>query len=316
LGEPAIKTDGLSRSFRSVTALRDLNLRVPYGVIYGLIGPNGAGKTTALRLLLGLLHPSSGQISVLGHDPVKSGNRARCSIGVVLEPGGLYENMTAWENLDYYGRIWHMPTQERKVRAQELLEQMRLWHRRNEVVLQWSRGLKQRLCIARSLLHSPPVLLLDEPNAGLDSPTIDEIYEYLQYLVSKRGMTVLLATNNLSVAESTCHSITILNEGRTLASGRTERVCALGSVPQVEICGRGFTDDVVALLLRRPEVVSACRENHGLMVCLAANVDIAPLVSLLVESGADVTEVRKTRLTLKSAFDALLQHNLPETISQ
>ena len=180
----------------------------------------------------------------------------------------------------------------------------------------WGRGLRQRLCIARSLLHRPALLLLDEPNAGLDSTTIDEICEYLSQLVADNGMTVLMATNNLSVAESTCLEVTILNEGRVLASGRTDHIRAQGSEPSIEVEGRGFTEEVVALLLRRPEVASARCTDHTLSLRLAGYVDTAPLVSLLIESGADVTEVRKPRNTLKSAFGALIEVTGRETESR
>ena len=307
MGEPAIQTDGLSRCFGSVTAVADLNLTVERGAIHGLIGPNGAGKSTTIRLLLGLLRPTSGCATVLGYNPVSAGNEVRAHIGAVLEPSGLYERMTAWDNLDFFGRIWHIPVHERRSRSEELLEKMHLWKRRNEIVADWGRGLRQRLCIARSLMHRPALLLLDEPNAGLDSPAIDQICDYLRQQAADTGMTILMATNNLSVAESTCVDVTVLNEGRVLANGRTDHIRDRGSEPSIEVEGRGFSDEVVALLLRRPEVTAATRVDHTLRLQLAGYVDTAPLVNLLVESGVDITEVRRPKNSLKSAFCALLE---------
>ncbi len=304
--EPAIVTSSLSRSFGSCVAVEDLNLRIPEGEIYGLIGPNGAGKTTILHLLLGLLHPSTGEVSVFGHDPVEEGNLVRAKIGTVLEPCGLYERQSAWENLDYHGRIWRFSAEERAERSKEILSAMGLWERRDERVAGWGRGLKQRLCIARCLYHRPRLALLDEPHAGLDAASIDVVSEYLSNLVEQTGITIVMATNNLLVADSACHSITVLEEGKTLASGRTSKIRAMGPEPTIAIEGRGITDEVIALLLRRPEVLSAQRLNHHLELQLAAHIDTAPLVSLLIESGAEITEVRKTKSTLKGALGALL----------
>lgn len=307
MSDPAISTVGLSRYFGPVAALTDLNLHVPHGVVYGLIGPNGAGKTTTLRLILGLLRPSAGQVSVLGLDPVRDGDRIRSFAGAMLEPCGLYERLTARENLDFFGRIWHMCAHDREARTKELLVQMGLWKRRDETVGSWGRGLRQRLCIARSLYHRPSIVLMDEPNTGLGSSASDELSAYLRMLAMETGITILMATNNLTITESTCQSITVLSEGRVLASGTTDSLRSKAASPTIEIDGGGITDDVVSLMLRRPEVASASRSNHGITLRLSANVDTSPLVSLLVESGVSVTEVRKPKTSLKAAVNALLE---------
>ena len=304
--EPAISTNSLSRSFGSCVAVEDLNLRIPEGEIYGLIGPNGAGKTTILKLLLGLLYPSAGEISIFGHDPVEEGNIVRAAIGTVLEPCGLYDRQTAWENLDYHGRIWRFSAEKRAERSKEILSAMGLWERRDERVADWGRGLKQRLCIARCFYHRPRLALLDEPHAGLDASSIDVVMEFLRNLVEQTGITIVMATNNLQIADSACHSITVLEGGKTLASGRTDKIRSMGPEPTFDIEGRGITDEVITLLLRRPEVLSAQRLNHHLELQLAAHVDTAPLVNLLIESGAEVTEVRKTKTSLKGVISALL----------
>lgn len=311
VGEPAIATTGLTRRFGEIVAVNDLTLRVPEGGVHGLIGPNGAGKSTTIRLILGLLQPSSGTVTVLGRDPIADGDQVRSRIGAVLEPCGLYERLSAWDNLDYHGRIWRIPAAERYVRAEELLTVFGLWNRRHETVAAWGRGLKQRLCIARSILHQPELLLLDEPFAGLESSASEAIAERLCSLALQSGISIVMATNNLSVADKSCLSVTILDGGRALADGRMDQIRLQGTEPAIEIDGRGFTDDVVALLLRRPEVSSARHVDHHLEVKLAGHVDTAPLVSLLVESGAEISEVRKTKSTLSEAYCALTDdHNL------
>lgn len=307
MGEPAIVANGLSRSFGAVAALVDLNLSIPPGMVYGLIGPNGAGKTTTLRLLLGLLRPSAGSALVLGCDPLAQGHHVRSRTGTVLESCGLYERLSAWENLDYFARIWHMPLPDRHRRAQELMEQVGLWDHRHEVIDGWSHGLKQRLCVARSLLHRPALLLFDEPAADVDAEEVQENSAYLCNLSASTGLTVFMATSNPALAESCCDSVTLLQRGRVLACGRTGQIACQGAEPSVEISGRGFTDEVVTLLLRRPEVASVELTDHGLVLQLTARVDTAPLVSLLVESGVAVTEVKKREASLRSAVENLLQ---------
>ncbi|HLF87814.1 MAG TPA: ABC transporter ATP-binding protein [Anaerolineales bacterium] len=140
-------TKNLTRQFETVTAVEDLNLEIPPGVIFGFLGPNGAGKTTTIRLLLGLLEPTSGKVEVLGFDTLTQGDEIRTRTGALLEHAGLYERMTAEDNLEFYARIWHIPRVERKARIQDLLTHLGLWERRKEQVVKWSRGMKQKLAL-------------------------------------------------------------------------------------------------------------------------------------------------------------------------
>ncbi len=165
---PIIRTEHLSRFFSTVKAVDDLSLEVPAGIVFGFLGPNGAGKTTTIHLLLGLLEPTQGQASVLGFDTRTQADEIRTRIGALLEFAGLYERMTAEDNLDFYGRIYHMPAAERRARIKELLTHLDLWDRRTDQVGKWSRGMKQKLAVARALLHHPPLIFLDEPTAGFD----------------------------------------------------------------------------------------------------------------------------------------------------
>jgi len=304
--EIAIRTVGLTRSFGPVLALDDLNLCVPLGALCGLIGPNGAGKTTTLRLLLGLLCPSAGSCEVLGRDPVTCGQEVRCRVGAMVQPCGLYDALCPLENLDYFGRIWRIPAHDRKARAKELLTQMGLWERREENIAEWGRGLRQRLCIARCLMHRPSLLLLDEPYAGLDATAQDNLSQLLVELVTRSGITILLATNNLPAVEAICHTVTVLNDGRTVADEPTDVLCAQDGYPDLEIHGRGISDEVIALLLRRPEVTSARRVDGGVNMKLSGRVDTAPLVSLMIESGVSVCEVRRSEPSLKGTVMTLL----------
>jgi ABC-type Na+ transport system ATPase subunit NatA len=198
---PIIRTEHLSRFFSTVKAVDDLSLEVPAGIVFGFLGPNGAGKTTTIHLLLGLLEPTQGQASVLGFDTRTQADEIRTRIGALLEFAGLYERMTAEDNLDFYGRIYHMPAAERRARIKELLTHLDLWDRRKDQVGKWSRGMKQKLAVARALLHHPPLIFLDEPTAGFDPVAAATLHNDLANLVAREGVTVFLTTHNLTEAE-------------------------------------------------------------------------------------------------------------------
>src|SRR5260370_31340814 len=166
--EPIIRTEHLSRFFGTVKAVDDLSLEVPAGIVFGFLGPNGAGKTTTIHLLLGLLEPTKGQAWVLGFDTRTQADEIRARSGALLEFAGLYERMSAEDNLDLYGRIYRMPAPARRARIQELLTHLDLWDRRRDLVGTWSRGMKQKLAVGRPLLHPPSLVFPDDPTARVD----------------------------------------------------------------------------------------------------------------------------------------------------
>ncbi len=215
----AISIENVVHEYGCVRALDGLSLEVPSGSLFGFLGPNGAGKTTAIHLLLGLLEPRSGMASVLGFDTRTASQEIRSRTGALLEHTGLYEQLTAAENLEFYGRVWLLPETERSAREEELLVQFELWQRRDDRVGTWSRGMKQKLALARALLARPPLLFLDEPTAGLDVMAATEIREKLVETVSEFGVTVFLTTHNMTEAERICERVAIVREGRVLATG-------------------------------------------------------------------------------------------------
>ncbi|MBN2099672.1 MAG: ABC transporter ATP-binding protein, partial [Dehalococcoidia bacterium] len=158
MNQAAIRTDNLTRDFSKIRAVDQLTLEVPAGIIFGFLGPNASGKTTTIHLLLGLLEPTSGWAEVLGFDTLRKGDDVRAHTGALLEHPGLYEQMSAEDNLEFYGRVWRMPAGARRARTQELLTQLELWDRRGERIEKWSRGMKQKLALARALFHRPPLV--------------------------------------------------------------------------------------------------------------------------------------------------------------
>jgi ABC-2 type transport system ATP-binding protein len=298
----AISIQHLARDFGSVRALDDLCLEVPPGIIFGFLGPNGAGKTTTIRLLLGLLEPTSGTAQVLGYDTRSQADQIRAHTGALLEHSGLYEQMSAEDNLEFYGRAFLMPDVERQARIQELLTRMGLWERRRDRVGTWSRGMKQKLALARTMLHQPRLVLLDEPTAGLDVQAAVSVRQDLAALASREQTTIFLTTHNMVDAEQLCHLVAVIREGKLVALGSPDELRAKASTPQVEVVGRGFTDEALKVLRAHPQVATIHRQDGHLLVDLLEETDTADLVGLLVGVGAQIEEVHRGRASLEQAF--------------
>jgi ABC-2 type transport system ATP-binding protein len=284
-----------------------LTLEVPSGIIFGFLGPNGAGKTTTIRMLLGLLEPTDGSAKVLGYDSRTHADEVRTHTGALLEHSGIYEHLSAEDNLEFYGRVWKMPAPDRQARIKELLTHIGLWERRREPAGNWSKGMRQKLALARALLHRPPLVLLDEPTAGLDVMAAVAVRDDLASLAASEGVTVFLTTHNMAEAERLCAQVAVIREGSLVALGDPDDLRARAGGPRVEVVGRGFNENVLALLRARPEVVAA--EVHGdhLTTELREVTDPAPLVSLLVGAGVQVAEVRHGKASLEEVFVTLME---------
>ncbi|MDQ7858296.1 MAG: ABC transporter ATP-binding protein [Armatimonadota bacterium] len=221
---PALWLDGVSRRFAGrggiVMALDRISLRVPQGGFFGLLGPNGAGKTTLLRLACGLLRPTAGRIEVLGDDPVRRPEAVRRALGAVL--GGeraLYWRLTGRENLLYAAALYDLPPAPAAARAAELLRFVDLTERADDLVEGYSTGMRQRLALARALVHDPTLLILDEPTAGLDPHAQAAMRGLLDALAREGGRTIVMATHNLLEADRLCDAVAIVDRGRLVANG-------------------------------------------------------------------------------------------------
>jgi len=305
--EITIRIENLTRDFGPVRAVDGLSLEVPSGIIFGFLGPNGAGKTTTIRLLLGLLEPTDGRAEVLGFDTRTQADEVRTRTGALLEHSGIYEHLSAEDNLEFYGRVYRMPAAERQTRIKELLTHIGLWERRTEPVGNWSKGMKQKLALARALFHRPPLVLLDEPTAGLDVMAAVAVRDDLASLVASEGVTVFLTTHNMMEAERLCAQVAVIREGRLVALGDPDDLRARAGGPRVEIVGRGFNEDALALLRARPEVAAAEVHNDHLTIEIREATDVAPLVSLLVGEGVQVEEVRHGKASLEEVFVTLME---------
>ncbi len=311
----SIRTEQLSRDFGRVRAVDSLSMEVPTGSVFGFLGPNGAGKTTTIRLLLGLLDPSAGRAEVLGLDTRSQAGQIRQRCGALLEHNGLYERMSAEDNLEFYGRVYHIPAAERRARLQEVLTHMGLWERRKEIVRDWSRGMKQKLAVARTLLHRPELVFLDEPTAGLDPVAALALREDLAALASKEGVTIFLTTHNLSEAEKLCDQVGVIRQGKLLAVGSPEQLRTHNGDNRVEIQGSGFNQALQDALRLRPEVVGVSLQDQKLSIELIPGAETAPLVTLIVSQGGMVEQVKKEAASLEDIFMTLMQEE-GEAVSQ
>ena len=303
----AIQTTNLSRSFNQVKAVDQVSLEIMPGTIFGFLGPNGSGKTTTIRLLLGLLEPSAGSSRVLSFDPIKDGQKVRENCGALLEHTGLYERLSAEENLDFYGRVWHLSTHERKTRIKELLEKMDLYDRRNEIVKGWSRGMKQKLAVSRALIHRPKVIFLDEPTAGLDPIASAAFREDLLNLVHNTGVTVFLTTHNLSEAEKVCQQVGVIRSGKLLMVGSPDKLRLEKGSAFIEVAGSGFSDAVINSLNQLRGVESVSRIDQHIRINVTEGVDTGFLVPFLVQKGVTIEEVRKGQASLEDVFLTMME---------
>jgi ABC-2 type transport system ATP-binding protein len=298
---PAIQAEDLVRDFGPIRALDHLSLEVPTGIVFGFLGPNGAGKTTAIRAFLGLVEPTSGTARVLGFDTRRESDRIRERSGALLEHNGIYERLSAEQNLDFAGRVWRMAAGERRARTRELLEQFGLWDRRAEPAGKWSRGMKQKLAVARAVFHRPPLVFLDEPTAGLDPVASAALREDLASLSSGQGVTIFLTTHNLVEAERLCDLVGVIRRGKLAALGPPESLRPNDS-SLVRITGSAIDEDAADAARAVAGVESASLQDGGLDLRLDEGASVAPVVAMLVARGVGIEEVRRNRQTLEETF--------------
>jgi ABC-2 type transport system ATP-binding protein len=307
MNEYAISTEHLSCHFGAIRAVDDLSLQVPRGIVFGFLGPNGSGKTTTIRLLLGLLEPSQGRACVLGFDTQTHAEQVRNASGALLEHSGLYERLSAHDNLEFYGRIYRLDRTKLEARIRELLTHFGLWERRHERVGTWSRGMKQKVAIARALLHQPALIFLDEPTAGLDPVAAASLRDDIAALVQAGDVTVFLNTHNLPEAGKLCSQVGVIRNGRLLSTGSLEQLRSEEDRSRVLITGSGFTPGILGQLRAQPVVKAVSQKNSHLEMTLSDPAQISSLLGLLIRAGAQVEEVQKNKASLEEVFLKMME---------
>jgi ABC-2 type transport system ATP-binding protein len=219
-----IRVQNLLKTFGAFTAVNDVSFEVAEGEIFAFLGPNGAGKTTTIKMLTTLLKPTSGSMELDGLDPQVHQNEARRRFGIVFQDPSLDGDLTAWENMQIHGVLYHVPHKVGKQRAEALLKQFELWERRKDQVKKFSGGMKRRLEIARGFLHTPKILFLDEPTLGLDPQSRNQLWTHVKKVNEAEKVTVFLTTHYMDEADRVAHRVGVIDHGKLVAVGTPSEI--------------------------------------------------------------------------------------------
>jgi ABC-2 type transport system ATP-binding protein len=302
----------LRKEYDDLIAVQDLTLSIPQGEIFGLIGPNGAGKTTTIRMACGLLAPTMGQALINGIDLAREPEKAEQSIGYLSDFFAVYEDLKVWEYLDYFAHAYKVAEAEIPGRITEVIAQVSLEIKRDAMIRGLSRGMKQRLGIARAIIHRPKVLLLDEPASGLDPKARLELRNLLRSL-RDQGTTILISSHILTELEGFCTSIGIMEKGQMVRSGRIDEVTAAENPARdmrLSWLGDG-TPGIQAELGGNPKV-SNLRLNgvSGTFQVSGSDDELAALLAKLVSSGVRVKSFSEVKQTVEDLYMKLSKHEV------
>jgi len=305
--KPIVETKKLKRLFGEQTAVDEMTFHVKQGEVFGLLGPNGAGKTTTVRMLNGILHPSAGIARVSGYDPAVDGESIRRKTGVLTETPALYERLSACDNLEFFATLQDIPQTDIMRRVDEMLEFFELSHRAKDKVETFSKGMKQRLALARALIHKPPLLFLDEPTSGLDPEAAQQVNDLIADLADKNGQTVILATHNLTEAQRLCDRVAIMNKGRILALGSLDELSKkLWPVTWVDVkLYKAPIENVSDWLKAHRGVMQVSVDDETISIQVEKENVIPDIVRLLVEHGAAIHKVNPRNYTLEDIYFSL-----------
>lgn len=305
--------ENLVKNYGSFMAVNNLTLHVPKGDLFGFVGPNGAGKTTTLRCVSGLLRPTSGQISIGSIKAEGDYSEIKRHIGYVPDFFGVYDNFKVSEYLEFYGSLYDMSYQEIRQISASLLELVNLSDKSNEYVDSLSRGMKQRLCVARALLHNPELLILDEPSSGLDPRARIEMKELLMNLQSM-GKTIIISSHILSELAEMCNAVGVMNHGQLVAAGKMEDVLQIGmNKNRVTIRVLNGIDVATQVLREYGHIsVESVRENEIVVLVNGDETELNHLIRDLIDKGVLLSGFEHEKTDLESIFMQLTGADLRE----
>lgn len=300
----AVEARGLTKAFKSLVAVDRLDLDVEQGEVFGLLGPNGAGKTTAIRMMCGLLEPTAGSVRIYGLDPFRQAEAVKRLLGYMPQRFSLYDDLTVWENLDFYGSVYGLAKRERERRIEEMLSFVELRGFEDHLAGQLSGGMKQRLSLATALLHRPRLLILDEPTAGIDPPLRRSFWGFFRKL-NREGVTILVTTHYMDEAEN-CERLGLMNRGRLMVvdtpRGLKRR---LHGGDLVELKVETGLEEAVKLVESVSFVKSLSRDEGSLKVVVEdAERDVPTLIAKLEEAGVKVHSLSQASISLEDVFIA------------
>jgi len=308
----AIETDNLTKNFGSLTAVNKLNLKVQKNTIHGFLGPNGAGKTTTIKILVGLLKPTSGSVKVLGQEVHVDQADSRLNIGYMPELPKFPKHLKGAELLDIYGRMYGMTQQQRAEQIPKLIESVGLKDRENDLIGKYSKGMQQRIGIAQALLNNPELVILDEPSIGLDPVGMVEVRELFK-AISKEGITVFLSSHLLFEVEQICDHVTIINKGSVLASDTLQNISGALGPAMIHIELANLSGAVIAAVKKLPFVSGTWRTGNTLFIQVTTYDDVRAEISQQVTgAGGVIVGMSQKTSNLEDAFIQLVSKDKEE----
>ncbi len=300
---PILELQNLSKQFRNVTAVWNLSLSLSEGDVFGFIGPNGAGKTTTIKMLATLLRPSSGTASIAGHDILTAPERVRSIVGYMPDFFGVYSDIRVWEYLDFFAAAYRIPRSQRGQVIDGVLTLTDLGNKRHAYVDELSRGMKQRLCLAKTLVHDPKVLLLDEPASGLDPRARIEIRELLKELQAM-GKTIFISSHILAELSDFCNKIGIIENGQLIVAGDVHEIMErIKGHLRLQISVQGDTEGATHILAQQPGIGEMEVRNHLIQADFSGGRDELPrLLKALVDAGLEIASFGEEEMDLEDIF--------------
>ncbi len=298
-----IQTFGLVKQYKNLTAVNNLDLTIQEGDIFGFIGPNGAGKTTTIKMLATLTKPTAGYATVAGYNILTQADDVKRVIGYMPDSFGVYEDMKVWEYLDFFAAAYKIPKAKRSQIIDDVLNLTDLIYKKDDMVEALSRGMKQRLCLAKTLVHDPKVLLLDEPASGLDPRARIELRELLKEL-KKMGKTILISSHILTELADFCNSIGIVEQGRLLAAGNVEDILRnMKGGKAVIVTVKDNPEKARDLLVANPAVIGVEVDGNNLEVKVSADLeDTTFIAETLMSNGLKITSLKEQEVDLEDIF--------------
>lgn len=306
--DTAISLENVKKILGNREVLKGISFTVAKGDIFGYLGPNGAGKTTTIRILLGLLEADSGRLDIMGQDISMSETRKK--IGFALDPDGLYDNLTAEENLEFYARIYGLTNADQRIA--ELLGAMGLSNRVKERIGSYSKGMRQRLSLARAMTHDPEVLILDEPTAGVDPSGQIEVRQILLDIAHQKNKTVFLSSHNLDEVQRICNRIALIDRGEIKLYGETDslRRGMGGGTVLIEISG-DVTHTLLDELKDLPRLGLREKKEKSLIFSPQEGTETSDIISLLSSRGVKIEGATRQQATLEEMYSAILKEVEP-----
>jgi ABC-2 type transport system ATP-binding protein len=297
----AVNIENLSKSYDGTSmALENISINIPKGEIFGFLGPNGSGKTTTVRILNGILTPTSGRAAILGKDTVKHNLDIHRLSGVMTETAACYENMSAEENLLFFGRMHGMDERELKKRAEYILKKLELYEVRDRKVKKYSTGMRKRVSLAVALVHNPEILFLDEPTSGLDPETALNVTKLIKELAEENQVTVFICTHQLKYAEDICTLYGFINEGRLLGFGTFDELAAKKNARTfLKVRGKSIPDNLGFTY----------EGNGSYKIAVSGDEQASELIYGIYKSGGKVFEALHEKWSLEELYFSYIERN-------